>query len=62
MTNLEHIAIGFIAEVEAADRVLEQRGAGGQQIPFHGDFASVTPSAMGRLRWWANAMKVELKP
>lgn len=30
---------------------------GGQQVPFHGDFAAASPSMLNRLRWWAQAFR-----
>jgi hypothetical protein len=30
---------------------------GGQQVPFHGDFGYIPPSAQNRLRWWAARLK-----
>jgi len=48
---------GFEQEIEAAERHLSNRTRGGQQVPFHGDFAGIAPSALGRLRWWLRAFR-----
>lgn len=50
-------AEAFAETVEHAERCREARGAGGQQVPYHGDFANVTPSTAGRLRWWARGIR-----
>jgi len=50
----------FATTAEAAVREHLTRGKGGQQVPFHGDFANVPPSAVGRLRWWAREMRAVL--
>lgn len=47
----------FAETAEATVLHHETRGAGGQQVPFHGDFSSVPPSVVGRLRWWAREMR-----
>lgn len=38
-------------------------GSKGMQVPFTGDFASVTqlPSAIGRMRWWAREIRKVLE-
>lgn len=53
---LRWAADGFVASVEDAGRHA-RRPRGGQQVPFHGDFAGVQPSALGRLEWWAKRFK-----
>jgi len=47
---------GFVETVDHAEAHWT-RPQGGQQVPFHGDFASVPPSAQNRLRWWSMQMK-----
>lgn len=42
----------FAESVDAAERYWA-RTHGGQQVPFHGDFASSPPGVRGRLVWWA---------
>jgi hypothetical protein len=44
-------------EVVEAAEAYATRPQGGQQVPFHGDFASVPPSTRGQLRWWARRLK-----
>lgn len=50
--SLRFAADGFIAAVKDA-AAHARRPRGGQQVPFHGDFANIQPSALGRLEWWA---------
>ena len=50
--------------VEAAERAVyeaEHKNDGGMRVPFHGDFASATPSTISRLRWWARDLRSVLK-
>ncbi len=44
---------------DAIDRALEaaRRPKTGMQVPFHGDFASASPSVLGRLEWWARDLR-----
>lgn len=55
------LARAFAETAEAAVAAHEARGRGGQQVPFHGDFARVPPSDVGRLRWWAKEFRQALK-
>lgn len=48
---------GFCSAVDDATRAHDSRGLGGQQVPFHGDFASALPSTMIQLRWWARELR-----
>lgn len=50
--RLENACESF-AEMAEAAIAHHERGKGGQQVPFHGDFAHVPPSAVRTLRWWA---------
>lgn len=34
----------------------------GMQVPFHGDFAHVQPSVVGRLEWWARQARAAMAP
>jgi hypothetical protein len=43
----------LLRTVEEAREAIVARGRGGQQVPFHGDFANAAPSALGRIEWWA---------
>lgn len=47
----------FSDTVEDAVRANANRGKGGQQVPFHGDFCAATPSVLNRLEWWARRFK-----
>jgi hypothetical protein len=49
---LRAFAESFAVTADAAVAAAE-RPKGGQQVPFHGDFAGSPPSTIGRLRWWA---------
>lgn len=51
---VEH-ARGFMEIAAAAVSAHENKGKGGQQVPYHGDFAALPPSGVVNLRWWANA-------
>lgn len=48
----------FIEAVESAKRARESKG--GQQVPFHGDFASINPSSAKALDYWAARLKLAL--
>jgi chromosome segregation ATPase len=54
------VARAFVEIAEAAIRHHENRGKGGQQVSYHGDFAMVPPSAVSRLRWWADCFRAAL--
>lgn len=32
--------------------VVNQERKGGQQVPYHGDFASIPPSVVHQMKWW----------
>lgn len=53
---LRFAAEGFIESVEAAGSHA-RRGRGGQQVPFHGDFANIQPSALGQLERFVRRFK-----
>lgn len=59
--------IRLAAVVEAMAETFEaavqhHRGPrGGQQVPFHGDFANVSPSAVRRMEWWARELREAAK-
>lgn len=50
---------GIAEEFESTVRHIDSRGLGGQQVSFHGDFASATqlPSFCSRARWWAKHLR-----
>jgi len=56
MKTLGSLLEGFELEVEARAADLA-RGKGGQNVPFHGDFVSVPPSALNRLKWWSRELR-----
>jgi hypothetical protein len=56
--TLAETAEGFIEVVEAAIR--SRRNKGGQQVPYFGDFASIAPSAIRDLEYWAKRFKLSL--
>ena len=39
----------------------ENRGRGGQHVPYHGDFATMSPSSVGQMRKWARDLREALK-
>lgn len=49
------VVTGLQAEMDAAVQANEDRHRGGQQVPFHGDFAAAMamPSILNRFRWWS---------
>jgi len=51
---------GIASTFESAVAHHEQRGAGGQQVGFHGDFANVPPSVVGQMRRWARDVREAL--
>lgn len=51
----------IIDTFEAAVRAQEARCAGGQHVPYHGDFASVGPSTIGQMRRWTRDLRAALK-
>ena len=56
-------ALGAIAEeFESTVRHIDSKGKGGQQVPFHGDFASACqlPSFCSRARWWNEFLRAAL--
>ena len=60
LTTLQQAAGDFCETVEHAAACIEARGRGGQQVSFHGDFASAPPSTMGRLQWWARTLRAAM--
>lgn len=60
--KLHELVAGFIEAVQAARDAASARGKGGQQVPYHGDFASAPPSVLGQLKWWADRLQELLKP
>ncbi len=57
--RLGQLLQAFDDEIEARAADLA-RGKGGQHVPFHGDFASVPPSALNRLKWWSRELRAAL--
>lgn len=58
---LRAFAESVATTVEAAEQAREARTKGGQQVPYHGDFAHVAGSTARELRWWANAARAALE-
>ena len=59
LEKLRVVCESFASTAEAA--VAHHRAPkGGQQVPFHGDFANVMPSVVARLEWWARAFRAVL--
>jgi hypothetical protein len=54
--TLKEVAEYFIETAEAAV-ANQRRPKGGQQVSYHGDFASIPPSAVKNLEWWANRFR-----
>lgn len=50
----------FTATCEAAVSAWRDRGAGGQQVPYHGDFASMPPSSLKQMERWAKDARAVL--
>jgi len=57
LEKLRMLLQGFEEEIARAERNIQNRGKGGQHVPFHGDFANVPPFGLSRLRWWARAFQ-----
>jgi hypothetical protein len=53
----ERVVESFVDAVERAERANEQRGRGGQHVPFHGDFCNASPSVRVALKRYARDMK-----
>lgn len=49
----------FEAEIARAEYHHRNRGGGGQQVLYTGDWAAATPSVLTQLRWWARALREE---
>lgn len=54
--NIWQVVQAFSDAVDAALKNNERRGKGGQQVSFHGDFASAPPSTLIQLRRWADEL------
>ena len=54
------ILTALAGEFQATIRHHENRGRGGQQVTFTGDFASVGPGTLSRMRWWLREMQAAL--
>jgi len=46
---------------EGAVANFESRGKGGQHVPYHGDFASMPPSAAHQMQRWSRDLRCALK-
>ena len=55
--QMTSVVESFHDAVTRAAQAHQARGAGGQQVPFHDDFASATPSVMVSLQRWARDLR-----
>ncbi len=46
---------------DGAVRNVEDRGKGGQHVPYHGDFASVGPSTVSQMRRWSRDLRCAIR-
>lgn len=62
VVRLREALEGIAEEFERTVRHIDSKGKGGQQVPFHGDFASACqlPSFCSRARWWATHLRAAL--
>lgn len=60
LARLRAFAASFAETAEAAVRHHETKGQGGQQVPFHGDFAHLPPSSVSVLRKLAQSAREAL--
>lgn len=60
LAALRSLIEGFESEIERAATHHANKNKGGQQVPCHGDFVSVPPMVLPKLRWWARAFKETL--
>lgn len=51
--RMRRVVADFTDTVSRAVEAHAARGKGGQQVPYHDDFASAVPSVLSRLQWWA---------
>lgn len=60
MSTPQEVLSAFRDEVDRAiaDR---QKPKGGQQVPFHGDFAGASPTVLNRLKWWIRELERTLE-
>lgn len=64
LTRVERLqlAIWFMIDsFEAAVTAHDRRYQGGQQIPYHGEFASITPSVVTVLKRYARSLRNTLR-
>lgn len=55
--QLERVLLSVVDTFESAVRAFRARGAGGQQVSFHGDFCNVNPSTVSRMEWWSKHLR-----
>jgi hypothetical protein len=58
LARLALLSEHFTDAVQRAVTEMQNRGKGGQHVPFHGDFASAPPSTLSRLGWWAREFRM----
>lgn len=60
--TLTEVIDGLEREVDAACAYWANKGKGGMQVPFHGDFANTPPSGLHRLKWWIRELRAAPTP
>jgi hypothetical protein len=60
MSTLPEVATALANTIDMAVAAHENRGRGGMQVPYHGDFANAPPSVIVRLRWWSRELRAAL--
>ena len=58
--RIRAVLTALTEEFQATIRHHDNRGKGGQQVTFTGDFASVGPGTLSRMRWWLREMQAAL--
>ena len=53
--------IEFIKDMFQTAVANHNKKPGGQQVQYHGDFASITPSTAGQMTWYVKRWKEVLK-
>lgn len=58
--RLEAALYSMIDCFDGAVASFEDRGKGGQHVSYHGDFASIPPSAVGQMRRWSRDLRAAI--
>lgn len=59
--RLERALWAIIDTFESAVAAHDQRGAGGQHVPDHGDFRNMTPSGVMQMKRWSRDLRDALR-